>query len=309
MKKIIIIGGEGHVGKRLQWDFSELYDITSVDLCWFNEADIQTNVLDYNSLTVDYLQTFDVVILLAAHSSVKMCEGNYIDSFNNNVRNFIELISKLNNTQKFIYASSSSVYGNVGVNTVSETYTNFVQHNHYDTTKHIIDLYASLYDVQYYGLRFGTVCGFSPNSRNDIMINSMVNRAITQGEIQLYIKDILRPVLGLSDLTKGIKCIIDSNNDNRGVYNMASFNLTSGEIAYRVSNEIKIPIKEYETDPNNIVNNKLQTKNYNFSIDSSKFCKVFNFEFCETPESITREIVDNFKNIKFSSRNNTKTYV
>jgi len=309
MKKIIILGGEGHIGKRLQYDFRENYEITSVDISWFNEPTEKTIVCDFNTLTKEFLNEFDVVILLAAHSSVKMCEGNFLDSFNNNVRNFIELISKLNPNQKFIYASSSSVYGNVGFDKVDETYTSFIQHNHYDTTKHIIDLYASLYDVEYYGLRFGTVCGFSPNSRNDIMINSMVNRAVSNNEIQLYVKDIVRPVLGLSDLTKGISRIIDSDEDNRGVYNMASFNLTSGEIAYKVSKEIGIPVKEYETDPNNITNNKLQTKNYNFSIDSTKFCDVFNFKFNETPETITREIMNNLKNIRFSSRNNTKSYV
>jgi len=309
MKKIVILGGEGHIGKRLQHDFKGTYEITSVDIGWFNKPDEKTIVCDFNTLTKEFLNEFDVVILLAAHSSVKMCEGNFLDSFNNNVRNFIELISKLDSDQKFIYASSSSVYGNVGFDIVDETYTSFVQHNHYDTTKHIIDLYASLYDVEYYGLRFGTVCGFSPNSRNDIMINSMVNRAISNNEIQLYVKDVVRPILGLCDLSKGIQAIIDSTKDLRGIYNMASFNLTSGDIAYKVSKEINVPVKEYETDPNNIINNKLQTKNYNFSIDSTKFCEKFNFEFKETPETITREIINNLKNITFTSRNNTKSYV
>ena len=38
-------------------------------------------------------------------------------------------------------------------------------------------------DVEYYGLRFGTVCGASPNLRSDVMLNAMVVDALTHGEV------------------------------------------------------------------------------------------------------------------------------
>jgi nucleoside-diphosphate-sugar epimerase len=89
-------------------------------------------------------------------------------------------------SQKLIYASSSSVYGNVADGYVDETYTNFIQHNQYDTTKYMIDLYAQLFNVEFYGLRFGTVNGASSHVRNDVMLNAMTHSAINAGEIKLF---------------------------------------------------------------------------------------------------------------------------
>lgn len=308
MKKILVIGGNGYIGNRLINDYSNLYDITSVDTCWFTSPIISTIKQDYNTLSIEFLSQFDVVILLAAHSSVKMCEGAITSAFNNNVSNFINLISKLNSKQKLIYASSSSVYGDVGTKTVTESYNDFVPHNHYDITKHINDLYAPRFDVQYYGLRFGTVNGYSPVVRNDVMINSMVYNGKTNGEIKLYIKDIIRPILGIGDLSKAIRVIIDSDKDNRGIYNLASFNSTAEFIANGVSKVINIPVVEYKTDPTNITNAKLQTKCYNFSIDCDKFKRTFKFEFTDTVESITQELVENFSSIMFTTRNEFKPY-
>ena len=245
----------------------------------------------------EFYSKYDNIILLAGHSSVKMAEGESTSCFKNNVVNFIELSEKLNNKQKFIYASSSSVYGSVGGKTVSEKYYGFKPYNNYDISKHCIDLYAEKSDLQYYGLRFGTVCGYSPVMRADIMINAMTNSALRDGEIKLYIKDIMRPILGIEDLCRAIKTIIECDEDKRGLYNLASFNKTAEQIAYEVSDVLKIKVVEYDADPTQIKNTKLQTKTYNFSISTRKFCREFNFKFNETVESITKGIVDNWDEI------------
>jgi nucleoside-diphosphate-sugar epimerase len=308
MKKVLLIGGNGYIGSRLYKDHSTEYKITVVDGCWFDKPLVPTIERDITELTADFLSQYDVVILLAAHSSVKMCEGPLMGAYDNNIRNFVQLASKLKSHQKFIYASSSSVYGNAGELVVDESYNGFIPHNHYDITKHVIDLYAPKFDTQYYGLRFGTVNGYSPIVRNDVMINSMVYNALTDGEIKLYIKDILRPILGIGDLSRAIKTIIDTEEDRRGIYNLASFNSTSGDIAYGVSKITGVKVTEYETDPNNITNAKLQTKSYNFSINCDKFKSTFGFEFKETIESISQELLTNFDNIIFTSRNQFKDY-
>ena len=184
----------------------------------------------------------------------------------------------------------------------------FYSQFHYDITKHVIDLYAPKFDVQYYGLRFGTVNGFSSNMRKDVMINSMVYNALTDGEIKLYIKDIMRPILGINDLSRAIQEIVNCSEDKRGIYNLASFNKTAEEIAYSVSSVVNVPVKEYISDPFSIKNSKLETKSYNFSIDSTKFCESFNFKFTDTIETITEGILQNFNNIHFTDRSNIQEY-
>ena len=295
MKNILLIGSDGYIGSSLQLRLKHNpnYKLLCVDSGMFNLPNDFTIVTDYNELTKEFINHYDVVILLAGHSSVKMCEGNLINSHNNNVDNFINLVNKLDKTTKFIYASSSSVYGRC-TSIADETYDNFIPYNNYDVTKHVIDLYIQRYDIEYYGLRFGTVNGYAPILRNDVMINAMYCSGKTNGEIKLYNKGIHRPILGINDLCRSIESIIESNTDNRGMYNLASFNKTSGEIAYEVGELINIPVVEYTVDPTTeITNSKLQTVCYDFKIDTTKFEKTFDFKFEDTIESIVNELLTN----------------
>lgn len=307
MKNILILGGSGYIGSLFNYTFSSTYNITNIDLNWFNGKNSIGR--DFNDLTNVEVDEFDTIILLAGHSSVKMCDGDMLSSFNNNVRNFINLISKLNKKQRFIYASSSSVYGNTNNKIVDETYNEFTPNNYYDLSKQIIDMYAVSTNLNFYGLRFGTVNGWSPNMRSDIMINAMVTSALQDGHIKLYVKDILRPILGINDLCRAFCKIIDSPIDKPGIYNLASFNSTSEEIANKVSSVLNKPVKEYNTqDLERITNIKLQTNAYNFAIDSSKFCKEYDFKFDETVETITENIILKFNECSKNLRNNFKKY-
>lgn len=306
MKKILLLGGSGYIGSYFSLKLNQKYEITNIDINWFSE---QIDSIDLKGLSDEFIQKFDVIILLAGHSSVKMCDNDMLSSFKNNVDNFINLISKIKKNQKFIYASSSSVYGHTNNKIVNEEYDTFIPNNYYDLTKQVIDMYASTTDIDYYGLRFGTVNGWSPNLRVDIMINSMVNSAISEGHIKLYIKDIMRPILGIKDLISALEVIIDTDSGIKGIYNLASFNSTSEEIANTISSVMNIPVIEYDVnDIEKITNVKLQTKAYNFAIDSSKFEKNFNFKFTENIESITKSIVDNYNNCEKTNRNKVQTY-
>jgi len=306
MNKILLLGGNGYVGSFLRHKLSEKYSIENVDLNWFTPSNDSS--LDFNQLEESFIQQFDSIILLAGHSSVKMCDGNINSSFNNNVRNFVNLLNKITFNQKFIYASSSSVYGNTQASSVNEEYSEFIPNNPYDLSKQVIDLYASQSGKQYYGLRLGTVNGWSPHLRVDLMINSMVNSALSDNHIKLYVKDIMRPILGINDLSRAIDKILVSNKDNRGIYNLASFNSTSGQIAQEVGTTLQVPVQEYDVDQiEKITNVKLQTKAYNFSIQTKKFIDTFQFQFEDTMVSIVDSLKNNLdkcvKTVRSSYRN------
>lgn len=300
LKKTLVIGSGGYIGSRLMKEMQA----TGVDINWFKggEKDV-----DFKDLTRDYYSEFDNIILLAGHSSVKMSEGNLNSCFNNNVRNFIDLLEKLDK-QKLIYASSSSVYGSVGGKTVNEKYFGFEPYNQYDISKHTADLYAQKSDVEYYALRFGTVNGYSPFLRSDVMINAMVNSAINDGHIKLYIKDTMRPILGINDLCEAIRYILASNEDKRGLYNLASFNKTAEQIAYEVANVMGVQVQEFEADPTQIKNAKNQTKAYNFSISTLKFRREFGFKFKDTVESLVTELKDRWDDMKKTDRSEVIDY-
>ena len=300
MSKILLIGGNGYIGSRLQ----EVLDVDVVDTNWFNDRD---NGEDFKDFTSRHYSDYDTIILLAGHSSVKMSEGNLNSCFNNNVRNFIDLIEKLDK-QKLIYASSSSVYGSVGGKTVNEKYYGFEPYNQYDISKHTADLYAQKSDVEYYGLRFGTVNGCSPVLRTDVMINAMVSSALRDGHIKLYIKDTMRPILGINDLCRAITSIVEFDEDKRGLYNLASFNKTAEQIAYEVADVMGVEVEEYEADPTQVKNVKSQTKAYNFSISTLKFRKEFKFKFQDTVESLTTDLKENWDSMTKTDRSEAFDY-
>ena len=300
MKRTLIIGSGGYIGSRLMKEMQA----TGVDINWFKKG---KEDVDFKDLTRDYYSEFDNIILLAGHSSVKMSEGGLNSCFNNNVRNFIDLIEKLDK-QKLIYASSSSVYGSVGGKTVNEKYFGFEPYNQYDISKHTADLYAQKSDVEYYALRFGTVNGYSPFLRSDVMINAMVNSALTDGHIKLYIKDTMRPILGINDLCGAIKTIVECDEDKRGLYNLASFNKTAEQIAYEVANVMGVEVQEFEADPTQIKNTKNQTKAYNFSISTLKFRKEFKYKFKDTVEGLATELRDRWNDMRKTNRSEAIDY-
>jgi len=162
--------------------------------------------------------------------------------------------------------------------------------------------------VEYYALRFGTVNGYSPFLRSDVMINAMVNSAINDGHIKHYIKDTMRPILGINDLCGAIESIVESEEDKRGLYNLASFNKTAEQIAYEVANAMGVEVKEFEVDPTQIKNTKNQTKAYNFSISTLKFRREFKFKFKDTVESLVTELRDNWSYMNKTDRSKAVDY-
>lgn len=304
--RVLLLGGKGYIGSRLHpYLAAKGYSVTSYDLCWFGDHTTSTYVYkDYNQIAVSQLTTYDAVVLLAAHSSVKMCVGNYQSSFNNNVRNFMSLLNKLEKADhqlKLIYASSSSVYGNTGDKLAEESQKEFVCVNNYDLTKYVIDQYMlnnSPID-QWYGLRFGTVNGYSRNFRNELMVNSMTKCAIETDEIQISNKHIHRAILDIEDLCAAVDQILKlGTKENSGVYNINSFNNTVEEIA----NEVATLTGAKIIDNGNVGNP------YDFMISNQKFANSFDFNFTGSIKRIVKEIKTNYGNIVSSTRDKAVQY-
>jgi len=296
--RVLLLGGKGYIGSRLHpYLNAKGYKVTSYDLCWFGDLTLSSYVhKDFNLISSAELENYDAVILLAAHSSVKMCIGNYQSSFNNNVRNFMTLVNKLENKNiKLIYASSSSIYGNTKDKLAEETQKEFICVNNYDLTKYIIDQYMLNNNPieQWYGLRFGTVNGFSQNFRSELMVNSMTRSAFENNEVIISNKQIHRAILDIEDLCGVIDTILKhGNKQNSGIYNINSFNSTVEQIANSVSS----------LTSSKIIDNGEIGNPYDFMISNVKFSETFNFEFNGSIEKIVKQIQFNYNNIVASNR-------
>lgn len=304
MKNVLVIGSEGYIGLALCQHLQNKYNLKKVDLCWFGRYQYDVKKEDFSNLTSDNLKDIDAIVLLAGHSSVKMCVGDWNSTFNNNILNFVSLANKIKQTNKnikLIFASSSSVYGNTFGEIADESYLQKPALNEYDASKIILEHIAiQEKDIEWYGLRFGTVNGYSNNFRSELMINSMYTSYKRTSIINVTNPTIHRAIIGINDLCRSIETIIEKGSfDKKGFYNISSFNSTVDNIAKTISNITGAEIKYNPDIP----------MPYDFRISNDKFESTFDFKFNETLESIVNKIEYNFYKISnIGNRNSNIKY-
>jgi nucleoside-diphosphate-sugar epimerase len=275
---ILVIGGCGYIGSVLTKALSTTDHVDCIDICRRgNPASIPVQVVDYGLLRHEDLVHYDTIILLAGHSSVADAVADPGGAFRNNVVKFQRLLELLKDHQRLIYASSSSVYSGFGATAASEDA--LTQTNMYDFTKLVNDALATMSGKQCYGLRFGTVNGPSPNIRNDLMLNRMLDTAVSDNQVIIQNPKIRRPILGIHDLTRAIQAIVNGDGAP-GIYNLASFNSTVASLGATVADELNVPLVLGEPSPT-----------YDFEIHTTKFQEAYNFQFQETAVSIVRDLI------------------
>ena len=158
-----------------------------------------------------------------------------------------------------------------------------IPNNIYDFTKISFDNYLISSEKKGIGLRFGTVNGVSENMKNELMINSMIKSFKNSGEINIANKEFFRPILWINDLVEAISLILDSQV-NSGIYNLASFNTSIGELANEISSITNAKINDVGS-----------SKTYNFMMKTKKFESEFDFRF----QGSVFKIVDSLLNYDY----------
>lgn len=280
--RVLILGGHGYIGSTLTGVLtSHGASVEVVDLQIFGTQPlpdgVKSRLHDYQTLTTRDLSSFDVIVLLAGYSGVPMALRDPFGAWRTNVTGFVELLQKLSG-QRLIYASSSSVYSGCkgGKPSEEEITTDFV--NVYDLSKFNNDKCAEFFYPNSVGLRFGTVCGASPNLRTDVMLNRMVLTALRDNVVNVANPQVFRPVLGMRDLCDAIVSLL-THPEVKGCVNLASFNMTVEEMGKGVASALQVPLQFL---PNSLT--------YDFSIASDKITRETGFRFTQTLDSIVDDL-------------------
>ncbi len=265
MKKIFIMGGGGYVGSALVPELLRLgYSVTVYDLFIYGQDVLDQNeklniikgdIRDVNLLK-ETIVNHDVVIHLACISNDPSFELNpklgksiNLDSF----RPLVE-VAKNNNIRRFIYASSSSVYGikkekNVHENLSLEPLT--------DYSKFKVECENILHDYTNENfetiiIRPATVCGYARRQRLDVVVNILTNLAFNLRKIKVLGGDQLRPNIHIQDMVNVyIKCIeANSKQVNGEIFNAGYDNYSVTQIANVVKDVLGEDIK-IENQPTN----------------------------------------------------------
>ena len=228
MKKILITGAAGfigyHLSQKLLKEGHEIYGIDNLNdyydpelkqarLVQLQSPNFKFQKLDlqnYEGLTRVFTEFQpDIVINLAAQAGVRYSLENPRSYIESNLDGFFNILeaSRQHGVQNFIYASSSSVYGNNEKSPFAET--DNVDHpvSLYAATKKSNELiahtYSHLYKMTTVGLRFFTVYG--PWGRPD-MAYYFFTKAILEGQkIQLFNQGLnLRDYSYIDDIVESI---------------------------------------------------------------------------------------------------------
>jgi nucleoside-diphosphate-sugar epimerase len=214
MKNIFITGGAGYVGAVLVPKLLQKgYNVTVLDLMIYGEdvlpehpnlVKVKGDIRDQEVLK-KYLAGQDAVIHLACISNDPSFELNPNLGKSINLDAFIPLveISKASDVKRFIYASSSSVYGVKDAAAVTEEMS-CEPLTDYSRFKAICELLLSRYESEDFTtvtIRPSTVCGYSPRQRLDVVVNIFANLAVNKGEITVNGGDQKRPNIHIQDMT------------------------------------------------------------------------------------------------------------
>lgn len=273
--KILIGGGAGYIGSRLIPELvKDGHDITVVDLLWFgNHLPKRVKVIkkDLFNISSKDMEGYEQFIFLAGLSNDPMAEYDPAKNFiyNGALPSYLAYEAKKAGIKRFIYASSGSVYG----------YTINKSSNEKDMTvcgypygisklqgeKGALQMQDKNFSV--IALRQGTVSGYSPRMRFDLIVNTMFKTAMTDGKIIVNNPLIWRPIFDIRDAVTAYIKAIKASYSISGVFNVASGNYTVGQVANSIKLEIeKLTKKKIEIEIKNIKD----FRNYKMKIDRAK---------------------------------------
>src|SRR6201995_3969848 len=294
--KVLIAGGAGYVGNVLIPKLLDRgYKVDVVDLFWFgNNLPSQVGVIrkDIFHLTVEDLEAYDQVIFLAGLSNDPMAEfspsKNFI--FNAAAPAYLCYIAKQAKVRRYIYASSCSVYG-------------YTENELFDEDRPVSSSYPygisklqgeqavmQLIDTDFsvIALRKGTVSGYSPRMRFDLIINTMFKCAMKDGVIRVNNPATWRPILSIEDAAMAYIRAIEANESLSGIFNIASGNHTVGEVADLVKLAVE---EEFGRKIALDIKHIKDMRNYKVSIERAN--TILSFHPHQSVRSIVRSLISN----------------
>jgi nucleoside-diphosphate-sugar epimerase len=299
--KILVVGGAGYIGSVLVPQLLERgYDVEVIDLFWFGDhlpKETKTLNNDIFELSEDDLKQYEQVIFMAGLSNDPMAEHSPAENFISNAAApaYLGYIAKQAGVKRFIYAGSCSVYGYT-VNKLYDENSPAISTYPYGISKlqgenSVIQMQDQGFSV--IAFRQGTVSGYSPRMRLDLVVNTMFKTAVTDKVINVNNPAIWRPILSINDAATAYIRAIEANYEISGIFNIASGNYTVGEIGDLVKSGVK---KYLDIDIQLKIKHIKDYRNYKVNFDKAK--KVLSFHPKFDVETIVENLVQHMDKFK-----------
>lgn len=315
MKKIVVIGGAGYIGSVLiDLLIKKKFNVVCIDILKFGKKPILKFLKkrNFKFFKINTSEAKKIANLSTnSHSVVDLsgivgdpaCDINKKNTYNSNYYNTLKILDELNgkNINKFIYASSCSVYGS------SEGKKLITEKNKVKP----ISLYAELkikcenyilsnkkFDYSRTILRLATVFGYSYRQRFDLVINLFTLFTFLNKKISVFGGEQYRPNVHVYDVAVAIYKCICSNNEK---INGQIFNVGSNKLNHKIKDLAKIVAKNNKDAKIDIKKALVDKRNYH--INFNKIKKILNFNAKYNIFSGSRDLYLKFKKNKILSKN------
>lgn len=320
MTTVLVTGGAGYVGAVLIPKLlAKGYSVRVIDLCLFGD-----DVLPHDSalecvkgdirdqeLLRKLLPGSDAVIHLACISNDPSFELNPELSKSINFDAFEPLvkISKESGVNRFIYASTSSVYGVSDAPDVTEEHP-LVPLTDYNKYKGLCEPILFEYQSDSFTtviIRPATVCGYSPRQRLDLAVNILTNLAVNNRKITIFGGSQKRPNIHVDDIAELYVDLLERPAAQIAgkIFNAAFENHTISELGEMVRCTVNREMPELgeihvETSPSNDLRS--------YHVSSAKIRRELGWAPKRTVEDAIRDLCDAFRTGKLPNSLNDSKY-
>ena len=308
--KVLVTGGAGFVGCVLVPKLLDQgYHVTVFDILYFG----RTGLPQHPKLKVvagdirnapqfaDAVKGHDAVLHLAAISNDASFELDERLSTSTNLDCFEPLVvaAKRAGVKRFVYCSSSSVYGVSDAPEVTEEHAlvPLTLYNKYKGMCEPLLFKHKAVDFTCVTIRPATVCGWSPRTRLDVSVNILTNHAMTNGAIKVFGGAQRRPNLHIQDMANAYLLMLEAPHANihGEIFNIGGENMTISAIAEIVKRIVEKEIPErrpisIETTPTDDIRS--------YHINSDKIRRVLGFTPKHTVDDAVHDLCRAFRSSK-----------
>lgn len=311
---VLVTGGGGYCASHLIPNLLAAgYKVTAYDTFFFGDRHLPKGDPNLTIVKGDIrdtakfaatVQGHDAVVNLACISNDASFELDEKLSTSINLDAFEPMViaAKKAGVKRFIYASSSSVYGVSDKPDVTEDHP-LVPLTLYNKYKGMCEpLLKKHTDDNFTGVIFrpATVCGYAPRLRLDLSVNILTNHAVTNGKIVVFGGDQLRPNLHVKDYGAAVEMLLTAPAEKiqNEIFNIGFQNMSIMDIALLV----KKVVEELYPERGEIeIERTLSNDNRSYHINSDKVARVLGFMPQFTIEDAVRDIVQAFRQGKIES--------
>lgn len=321
--KVLVVGGAGYVGSILCHELLERgYAVKVFDRLYFGrkgieeiEDRIELVVGDMRTLAPSILDDVDAVINVGGLSNDPTAEYNpkANHEMNTVATEKLAQLCKERGIKKHIFASSCSVYyveaGKEEEDVLLDEDAEINPKAAYSSSKYEAEkLLLSMADEDFCPviLRKGTIYGFSPRMRYDLVVNTFVRFALDKGYmVVFYGGEMWRPLIEVRDAAKAyIRCLQADEDKVRGqIFNVAYRNFRISELALHV----REALKEIDVEAEVRADYKYRgVRSYRVSTEKMK--NVLNFVPSISVEESVKDMVEKIKKYECMDFDNPRYY-